>query len=304
MEFTLPARSLVRTVAGVALALATAAGTTVLVGGAAHAQTVTSGSLSFGGDQGDWISGGESHDFATDAQDRLDVYASSDHRAIGLSVNGAHGNWWSLDLKAPEGKALGVGQYTGATRAPFSGSAEPGLELSGDGRGCNTLTGSFTITDVAFGPNGYVQTLDATFEQHCEGSTAAARGEVRIHNAAPPAELSLGLGVAVDGTASTLNGKAAVHGTVTCNKPASVAVSGQVSQVSHRVLIRGSYSTTVACVPGAPVAWQAKADPTGTTSFQKGDAEVAAQASAVDSDYGTTASAGQSVAVRLAKSAG
>ncbi|WP_431682986.1 hypothetical protein [Kitasatospora sp. KL5] len=303
MKFTLPARSLGRAAAGVATALAVA-GTTVLTGGAAHAQAVTSGSLSFSGDQGDWITGGQSYSYATDAQDKFDVYASTDHRVISLSLNGAHGGWWSLDLKAPEGKQLAVGEYTGATRAPFSGPAEPGLDLSGDGRGCNTLTGSFTISNVAFGPNGYVQTLDATFEQHCEGWTAAARGEVHIHNPAPPAELDLGLGVAVDGTASTLNGKATVHGTVTCNKPAAVTVSGQVSQVSHRVLIRGSYTTTVPCVPGAPVAWQAKAEPTGTTPFQKGDAEVAAQASAVDSDYGTTATAGQTTAVRLTKTAG
>lgn len=42
--------------------------------------------------------------------------------------------------------------------------------------------------------------LDATFEQHCEGGTAAARGEVRIGNPAPPEQLGLGLAVAVDGT--------------------------------------------------------------------------------------------------------
>ncbi|WP_240436510.1 hypothetical protein [Streptomyces sporangiiformans] len=92
------------------------------------------------------------------------------------------------------------------------------------------------------------------FEQHCEGGTPAARGEVHIDNPAPPVELDLGLAVALNGTASTLNGKATLHGTVRCNKPVQVAVSGDVTQVKKQNLIRGSYSTSVSSVPGAPVA--------------------------------------------------
>ena len=45
------------------------------------------------------------------------------------------------------------------------------------------LTGSFTVTKAVFGAGGYVQNFDATFEQHCEDGSTAARGEVHISNA-------------------------------------------------------------------------------------------------------------------------
>jgi len=50
----------------------------------------------------------------------------------------------------------------------------------GDGRGCNTLTGSFTVVEVVYG-NGSVTSFDALFEQHCEGATPALRGEIRFN---------------------------------------------------------------------------------------------------------------------------
>jgi hypothetical protein len=283
--------------AGIALGLAVG---TVLAGTAAQAQTVTSGSLSISGDAGDYISGGQSSSYSTDNKDQLTVFGSADHRSVEVSVNGAKGDWWTLDLVAPTGAALAPGTYQ-ATRAPFNG-AGAGLSLSGDGRGCNTLTGTFTVTDVTFGPNGYVQTLDATYEQHCEGGTAAARGAVHIANPAAPPVLTLGLGVSVKGTASTVDGKAGVNGTVTCNKPTQVAVSGQVQQLNNKVIVRGTYSTSVACVPGKRAAWSVKVDPVGTTPFRAGAASVAAQASATDSDYGTTQTATDTVVVQLAKS--
>ncbi|WP_405018216.1 hypothetical protein OHV05_15640 [Kitasatospora sp. NBC_00070] len=298
--FLSAARPLGRVVAGFGLALTLAVGTTALTAGAAHAQSVGSGSLSFNGDPGDYISQGQQHDYSTSAKDRLTVYSNEDRSAVSVSVNGYQGNWWSLDLAAPTGEQLHTGTYTGATRAPFKG-AGPGLEISGDGRGCNTLTGSFTVSNLVFGPHGYLQTLDASYEQHCEGGAEALRGEVHITNPVAPAELNLGLGIAVQGTASSLNGKATVHGTVTCNKPVQVAVAGLVTQVKNRVLIRGAYSTSVSCTPGAPVAWSAAADPTGTTPFQRGKVEVTAQATTTDPDYGVNVTASQTTAVDLSK---
>lgn len=300
MKLSAPRRALVRATAALALTLGLAGTSTGLLTGAeAHAQPVTEGSFSFSGDTGDYISGGRSYSYSTESQDELNVSASSDDSRLSLSVDGANGDWWNLYLEAPSGNALGPGTYTGATRYPFNGAAEPGLSLSGNGRGCNTLTGEFTISDVEFGPQGYVQKLDASFEQHCEGGTAAARGEVHISNPAPPEQLDLGLAVAVDGTADTLNGNAELHGTVNCNKPVQVTVSGQVTQVKHRDLIRGSYSTSVDCAPGAPVAWSATAVPNGTVPFQHGDVEVQAHARATDPDYGQPVTVDETVTVRL-----
>ncbi|GGZ61712.1 hypothetical protein [Streptomyces bluensis] len=300
MKLSAPRRVLTRATAVLALALGMATGSTGLLSGAeAQAMPVSEGSFSFSGDEGDYISGGRSYAYTTASDDRLNITADSGNNTVSLSVDGAGGDWWYLDLAAPSGKALAPGTYTGATRHPFNEPDEPGLSLSGNGRGCNTLTGEFTISEVEFGPLGYVKKLDATFEQHCEGGATAARGELHITNPAPPAELDLGLAVAVEGTASTLNGKATLHGTVSCNKPVQVAVAGNVTQVKNQTLIRGSYSTSVSCVPGTPVEWTGTAVPTGSVPFQQGLVEVEARATATDPDYAQPVTVNETVPVRL-----
>ncbi|MFB6615031.1 hypothetical protein ACFCV9_12575 [Streptomyces sp. NPDC056367] len=291
-------RTLARTAAGLGLVLALTTGGLLAATGA-HAQAVTEGTVSFSGDAGDYISGGKTYAYSA-AMDGIQVSGSAANSMIDVNINGANGDWWSISLAAPDGQRLHTGTYEGATRYPFN-DGSPGLSHSGNGRGCNTLTGAFTISNISWGPNGYVEALDAVYEQHCEGGTPALRGQVHIKNAAAPAELSLGVGVSVEGKASALNGKATVHGKVTCNKPARVDVTGLVTQVKRNILIRGSYSTTVACVPGTPAAWSAEADPTGTTPFQAGDVEVKATASAVDSDYRVTVTASDIKAVHLTR---
>jgi len=85
---------------------------------------------------------------------------------------------WGLDLAAPQGQQLVAGTYLNATRYPFQAPTVPGLNFSGDGRGCNMLSGQFTITEIVFGGDGSIQRLRATFEQHCEGAGPALRGTV------------------------------------------------------------------------------------------------------------------------------
>ncbi|MEV0118130.1 hypothetical protein AB0H77_33635 [Streptomyces sp. NPDC050844] len=260
------------------------------------------GSLSFSGDTGDWVTGGQSFAYSTAAQDTLGVSASTDNGGVSVNVNGANGDWWTLDLAAPSGTTLAPGSYTGATRAGSNGPTEPGLSLSGNGKGCSDLTGSFTVQDVVFGPRGYVQKLDATYEQHCSGSEPALRGEVHISNPPAPAELQLGVDVAAKGTVAGADGRPTVHGTVTCNVPTDVSVAGEVTQTSRNVTVTGPYSTSVACAPGAPVAWTATVTATGDSPFVKGDAQVRAQAFTQDPNYGGTVSAEKTATVTLTKS--
>ncbi|MEV7729002.1 hypothetical protein AB0P15_30325 [Streptomyces sp. NPDC087917] len=288
-----------RTVTGLGLTLALFTGG-LLTAGAAHAQPVTEGTVAFDGDEGDYISGGRSYSYAADT-DRIQVVGSAARGLVDVNVSGTNGDWWSISLAAPDGQQLKAGTYEGATRHPFNEGNAPGLNHDGNGRGCNQLTGSFTISKISWGPNGYVEALDVAYEQHCEGAPAALRGQVHIKNPAPPVELSLGVGVSVDGTASALNGRATVKGKVTCNKPVRVDVSGLVTQVKRNILIRGSYATSVNCVPGAPVAWSAEADPTGTTPFQAGDVEVKVTATGYDTDYQVGVSASDIAAVHLTK---
>jgi hypothetical protein len=72
------------------------------------------------------------------------------------------------------------GTYTSAQRADFAQPGHPGLDVSWQNRGSNTLTGSFTIRDVSFFLDSanvlQIATFDATFEQHSEGATPALFG--------------------------------------------------------------------------------------------------------------------------------
>ncbi len=259
----------------------------------AHAQPVVAGTFTMTGDVGDYITGGETYSYDASAGDQLTIRADDQLRGVSLSINAKNGDWWSMDLKAPLGKKLAVGDYPEATRAPFSG-AGAGIDIGGNGRGCNTIKGSFVIADVAFGPHGYVERLDATFEQRCEGGDAALRGRVVIGNPPPAAPLEFTVTPAADGHFSKLNGKATVHGSVVCNADATVNFTGLVTQVKKKVVIRGPLSGKVACVKGRTAEWTATADPSGTTPFQRGKVEVTGSAWAEDPNY-----AGETVRVDL-----
>ncbi|MFD5825249.1 hypothetical protein [Lentzea sp. NPDC060358] len=269
-------RALFAPVLAIALAV-TAAGT-------ASAQPVTDGAVEFSGDPGDWITGGGSYKYSEAAGDDLTVQASANRTFLSVGIEGANGDWWSVELAAPQNDVLSAKTYENAHRYPFQGTG-PGLDLSGNGRGCNQLTGEFTIREISWGPQGYLQKLDASFVQHCEGGAAAARGTIFINNQPPPPELKLETTIAEEGKANTVNGKALVNGTISCTTNAAVQMSGTVTQVKNNVIIRGTFSTSVDCTAGTPAAWTAAADPTGTTPFQRGKAEVLTRSTAQDPNY-------------------
>lgn len=87
---------------------------------------------------------------------------------------------WYLDLAAPRGQQLTNGVYEGARRYPFQPETQPGLSFSGTGRGCNTLTGRFVVSDISIGPDNTVQRLTAAFDQNCEGASPTLRGRIVI----------------------------------------------------------------------------------------------------------------------------
>src|SRR5262249_64034 len=60
------------------------------------------------------------------------------------------GHYWNLDFAAPFDATLTPGSYANATRWPFQAANEPGLNVSGDGRGSNTLTGKFTVNQILY----------------------------------------------------------------------------------------------------------------------------------------------------------
>ncbi len=90
-----------------------------------------------------------------------------------------------LTIAAPRGQALTRGTYTSAERASFRTGRAPGLDISGNGSGCNRVWGSFVIRQIAFAPSGEVSLLDATLNQNCGSATAPRLTATLLFNAEP-----------------------------------------------------------------------------------------------------------------------
>lgn len=146
----------------------------------AYAQTTL---LSLNSQPGDYIGQGQQRTL-TVADGRFSANSNFDN-GVSLSFYGNDPSvWWYLDFAAPGNLRLAPGVYEHATRFPFQEPTAPGLNVSGEGRGCNTLTGRFEVFEVSYGPSGEVLTFAADFEQHCEGLGAALSGSIR-YNAGP-----------------------------------------------------------------------------------------------------------------------
>jgi hypothetical protein len=132
---------------------------------------------------GDYIGGGLQR---TITSDEWSFYPSTPAAGfLSVSVFPRVGpGFWYLTFAAPQGQALVAGTYTGAARAGFGSAGAPGLDVNGEGRGCNTLTGQFAIDVIQFSSSGSLRQLHATFEQHCEGAAAALLGEIKLSS--PP----------------------------------------------------------------------------------------------------------------------
>ena len=147
--------------------------------------------LYFNSDPGDYIGGGVEQLY-TSADSTISASLPEGRDYFTASViQGSYAHWWYVSIAAPPGEPLAVGwSYTGAVRAPFRPVGVPGVDIDGDGRGCNTLTGAFDVNELSYAPTGELLVFDATFEQHCEGGSAALFGRIRIENPPPPPDLT------------------------------------------------------------------------------------------------------------------
>ena len=96
---------------------------------------------------------------------------------LSVSVQGPEdwtGNFKGMNFLAD----LEEGYYGDLQRYPFQNPVKGGLSWSGEGRGCNRLTGWFAVDSVTYDA-GAITAVDLRFEQHCEGNTPALYGEIR-----------------------------------------------------------------------------------------------------------------------------
>jgi hypothetical protein len=106
---------------------------------------------------------------------------------------------WHIELSTrPLDAGLAKGTYSDAQRAAFAESGHPGLDVYGNGAGCNEVRGKFTVVDIQVGPEDLdagsgdagssadggaalaLKSLTATFEQHCDGGSRFNVGCVHV----------------------------------------------------------------------------------------------------------------------------
>lgn len=255
-------------------------------------------SLWYVSETGDYIGQGQSLSFNTG----ITATGSTDGRIVHVSVNTPE-HWFYLDLAAPVGQTLvSGGVYENAQRYPFQASDRPGLSFSGDGRGCNTLTGRFEVTEIKISAHGYVERLRGNFEQHCEGMVPALFGQVDIANPPPPPALEINVQLDTRGLVNKASGQATVGGMVTCSVPTTVYVNATLTQRTSRTTVaQGGYQIGTQC-SSTPTRFSSVVNALNGTPFVNGAAQYDATASASDPTYpGTVARDTDSVVVMLSR---
>lgn len=128
------------------------------------------------GEPGDYIAGGVSR---VDVRNNAAFEASVDssRTTVSIRIRPADGTSWNISIGAPAGAQLAPGIYENVQRWPFY---QPGLAFSGNGAGCNQLTGRFVIHEAVFSGSSTVERFRMSFEQHCEFRSPAAFGEIAL----------------------------------------------------------------------------------------------------------------------------
>jgi hypothetical protein len=142
------------------------------VGSAAPCLGATS-VIFFDGDPGDWVHPG----LDTITQGTWSASGSTSYVTVHVDpMNSQQGLWWDLDFSSAQlNQPLAVNVYRMAERAPFASPGHPGIDLGGDGRGCNTISGAFQVHTISWTGSSLSELL-VSFEQHCEAGTSALRG--------------------------------------------------------------------------------------------------------------------------------
>jgi hypothetical protein len=109
---------------------------------------------------------------------------------VKLVVSGKGGKlfelWFSTEKME---KDLVPGTYEGAGRVEFTKYMQPGIAISGNGRGCLDARGNFSILQAGFHLDSgrlIADSFAVEFEQHCGDRQASLRGHL-FYNYAPPA---------------------------------------------------------------------------------------------------------------------
>jgi hypothetical protein len=270
-------------------------GASLLLVGTAGAQTT--GTITLNSEAGDYIGMGEFHSYDDTT---ASLSTSSDGSLVTINVYPTSGGWWTVNLAAPPGQPMAAGAYDNAVRAFVRPAGTPGIDVYGMGRGCNQTAGRFDVTEVTFGPNNYVTSFSASFEQHCEWSGAPAlRGELHVQNPPPPPALELSFSV-TEALFNKVTGAALLRAAVSCNRAVDPYVNlSAIQRISRTQTVSGGAYLQVHCTaPGTSV--EIPVNPPSGSSFAKGrPMEVSGNLNAYDPAYNTWVNKTATAVVKL-----
>lgn len=160
-----------------------------IVGGPPSFSPLPSTMVYLNSTQGDFIGQGIKQELIPSiglftAQHNAGACNSGNGDCINISFNGGAFNSWSFSFATPVGATMALGQYLGATRYPFNSPVMPGIDITGQSRGCNQSAGSFYILELALNADNSVAKFAADFTQLCDGGTAL-NGSLRFNSTVP-----------------------------------------------------------------------------------------------------------------------
>lgn len=130
-------------------------------------------SIQLQSDAGDFVGAGKNYEY-TRANAIIGLVVTGNR----LSFRVTGDQTWNGDFILPNSiSQVQTGTYSNLLRYPFNNPVTGGLDWFGDGRGCNVLSGSFTISSVTY-VSGILKAVELSFEQHCEGGGPALRGQI------------------------------------------------------------------------------------------------------------------------------
>ncbi|HET9051063.1 MAG TPA: Ig-like domain-containing protein [Candidatus Dormibacteraeota bacterium] len=207
-----------------------------------------------------------------------------------------------------------AGDYIGqGATASYGPNATPGLDVYGEGRGCNMVYGQFTINAIGSDASGNITLLDATFTQNCEQPTAPPlNGTVKYQvpvvsststalTAQPstsafgtPVRLTAGVtpsaGAAATGTVTFLDGSAVVGSAAVDATGAATLTTSALGIGTHSITASYGGDTGDTSSTSAPASVTVTADPTATSLSSSSPCSRSGQA--VTFSTGVTSPAG------------
>ena len=248
-------------------------------------QSATTAKLTMSSPEFEYVGQGRAWDFETPAFDVLTigdpcqcfvgVRAQNFDTALPESFQ-----WSFLYFQVPAEQVMTAGTTYSTRRWPFQQASESGLDVTITGRGCNQSVGEFTVLDVAFAANGDVRRFHATFKQYCELGSVPLQGEIDIVKIPPPTQTTT-ITIDAKGSLNQTPKQAVVHGTVTCEVPGPVKISGTVTQGKST----GNFDDILVDCSNTVATWTASVASNSSRAFANGAATVTAEAEAPDPNY-------------------